>query len=321
MATGDGMRATFAPRGFLMKFGFHRHSTYGSGLGIFLFLLPGIGVYTLLMLYPTMLSLYYSVLDWQGGPVGEASFVGIDNFLELFNDRYVGMALGNNGRVLLLGWLVQLPMALLLAFTLSRLRHGSQTYRFLFFIPVILPIATLALLWRFIFSGNEYGLLNNALMGLGKESWISPWLSADGIVQWTTSFPQVWQFIAFFMVIFLAALVGIPEEYYEAASIDGASALRQLVDITWPSIKPVYLSAMILSLNGALGAYIYPLLMTEGGPLHRSETLISYSLYLLWIKRVWGYGSAVAGLSFALGVVAAALIWRFGRRGDQVLAR
>ena len=123
------------------------------------------------------------------------------------------------------------------------------------------------------------------------------------------------------MVIFLAALAGIPDEYYEAAAIDGASALRQLKDVTLPNIKPVYISAMILSLNGALGAYIYPLLMTEGGPLHRSETLISYSIYLLWTKRVWGFGSAVAVLSFGLGIVVAALIWKLGRRGDQVLAR
>jgi raffinose/stachyose/melibiose transport system permease protein len=290
-------------------------------LGILLFLLPGIGAYTLLMLYPTLLSLYYSVLDWQGGPVRDAPFVGTDNFRELFHDRYLPMALWNNARVLFLGWAFQLPMALLLAFTLSRLSRGSQVYRFLFFIPVILPIATLALMWRFIFSGNQYGLLNNALTDIGREEWIRPWLSADGIVQWTTSFPQVWQFIAFFMVIFLAAIAGIPEEYYEAASIDGANALRQLKDITLPGIKPVYISAMILSLNGALGAYIYPLLMTQGGPLHRSETLISYSLYLLWTKRVWGYGSAVAVLSFILSVIVATLIWKLGRREDQVLAR
>ena len=298
----------------------HR-SYYGSGPGIFLFLLPGVGVYTLLMLYPSILSLYYSVLDWEGGPVSQAPFVGLDNFRELFNDSYVQTALANNGRVLFLSWAFQLPMALLLAYTLSRLRHGANVYRFFFFIPVILPIATLALMWRFIFSGNDYGLLNNVLMEIGREEWIRQWLSAEGIVQWTTSFPQVWQFIGFFMVIFLAAVAGIPEEYYEAAAIDGASALRQLVDITLPSIKPVYVSSMILALNGALGAYIYPVLMTEGGPLHRSETLISYSLYQLWTKRVWGYGSAIAVLSLVLSIVAAALIWKLGRREGQLLVR
>lgn len=298
-----------------------RRSHYGSGLGIFLFLLPGLGVYTALMLYPSALSIYYSVLDWEGGPVGRAPFVGLDNFRQMFDDPVVQRALGNNGRLLFLSWAFQLPVALVLAFTLSRLRHGAGVYRFLFYLPVILPAATLALLWRFVFSGNEYGLLNNVLRGAGQEGWIQRWLSADGIVQWTTSFPAAWQFIGFFMVIFLAALAGIPEEYYEAAAIDGAGAWRQLRDITLPSIKPVYLSAMILALQGALGAYIYPLLMTEGGPLHFSETLISYSLYLLWVKKTWGYGSAVAVLSFLLSILVVALIWRVGRRGEGGLMR
>ena len=156
---------------------------------------------------------------------------------------------------------------------------------------------------------------------MGQDEWIRPWLSADGIVQWTTSFPTAWQFIGFFMVIFLAALAGIPEEYYEAAALDGAGAWRQLVDITLPSIKPVYVSAMILALQIALGAYIYPVLMTEGGPLHRSETLISYSLYLLWVKRTWGYGSAIAALTFLLTIVVSTLIWRIGRRQERLVIR
>jgi len=298
-----------------------RRSQYGSGLGIFLFLLPGVGVYTTLMLYPSLLSLYYSVLDWEGGPVSRAPFVGLDNFREAFKDPVVAHALGNNARVLFLNWAFQLPIALILAFTLSRLRHGAAFYRFLFFIPVILPVATLALLWRFIFSGNQYGLLNNALREFGRDDWIRPWLSGNGIVQWTTSFPAAWQFIGFFMVIFLAALAGIPEEYYEAAALDGAGAWRQLRDITLPGIKPVYISAMILSLQIALGAYIYPVLMTEGGPLHRSETMISYSLYLLWVKRVWGYGSAVAAMTFLLTIVVSTVIWRIGRRQERLVIR
>jgi ABC-type sugar transport system permease subunit len=76
----------------------------------------------------------------------------------------------------------------------------------------------------------------------------------------------------------------------------------------------VYVYSMILAMQGAFGAYIYPLLMTKGGPLHLSETLISYSLYLLWEKKIWGYGSAVAVLSFLLGIIATILVWRFGNQ-------
>jgi len=289
---------------------------YGSPLGIILFLLPGIGIYSLFMLYPSLTSLYYSVLDWQGGPVLEAPFVGFDNFRQMLLDPYIMKAISNNGRLLFLNWVFQLPLALLLAYTLSRLGRGSKFYRFIFYIPVILPVATLALLWRFIFSGSKYGLLNNILIRLNLENWILPWLSGNGIVQWTTTFPSSWGAVGFYMIIFLAALVGIPDEYYEASAIDGANAWQQFIYITIPSIRAVYIYAMILGMQSALGAFMYPLLMTKGGPLHLSETLISYSLYLLWEKKVWGYGSAVATLSFLLGIIATALVWRFGR-GQQ----
>jgi raffinose/stachyose/melibiose transport system permease protein len=298
-----------------------RRSHYGSGWGIFLFLLPALGLYTVLMLYPSLMSLYFSILDWQGGPIGAAPIVGTANFEAMLDDPVIPRALTNNGRMLFLNWAFQLPLAVMLAFVISRLRHGASAYRFLYYIPVVLPTATLALMWRFMLSGNEYGLLNNLLRGLGLETLIRPWLSANGIVQWSTTIPDAWQFVGFFMVIFLAALAGIPEEYYEAAAIDGASSLQQLWYVTLPNIRPIYISAMIVSLQGALGYYIYPLLMTKGGPLHRSESLISYSLYLLWEKKTWGYGSAVAVFSFVLSVIAVVLIWRYGRNRDAVMAR
>lgn len=296
-----------------------RSSTYGSTVGILLFLLPGLGVYTVLMLYPSLLSLYYSVLQWEGGPISAAPFVGLANFRQILTDPFTALALGNNTRRLFLNWIFQLPVALALAYVLSRLRRGASLYRFVFYIPVILPAATMALMWRFVFSGSGYGLLNNILQLLHMDHLIRPWLSADGVVQWTTTFPAAWQLVGFYMVVFLAALVGIPEEYYEAAAIDGANNWQQLVYVTLPNIRGVYVSAMILALQNALGAFIYPLLMTEGGPLHMSETLISYSLYLLWEKKTWGYGSAMATLSFLLGIIAVALVWRFGRERDTWL--
>ena len=293
-------------------------SHYGGSLGILLFLLPGLGIYTLLMLYPSMLSLYYSVLEWQGGPIRSAPFVGLGNFIQTLKDPYLAGALKNNGRLLIINWTFQLPISLLLAFILTRLRRGMSFYRFLFYIPVILPAATLALMWRFVFSGNNYGLLNNLLRSLSLDYLIKPWLSGDGLVQLTTSFPASWVSIGFFMVIFMAALVGIPEEYYEAASIDGANSWQQFIFITIPNLRGVYIYAMILAMQGAFGAFIYPLLMTRGGPLHMSETLISYSLYLLWERRTWGYGSAVAVISFLIGIVATILVWKFGRQKENI---
>src|SRR5438105_3903123 len=114
-----------------------RRQRYGSGLGLFLFLLPGVGVYTLLMLYPSVLSIYYSLLNWDGGPLSSAQFVGLGNFQQMLSDPYLPGALLNNLRVLCLSWAFTLPMALVLAFAITRLRHGGSVYRFLFFVPHI----------------------------------------------------------------------------------------------------------------------------------------------------------------------------------------
>ena len=107
----------------------------------------------------------------------------------MLSDPYLPGALVNNARLVFLSVVFQLPMALLLAFAITRLRRGGSVYRFLFFLPVIVPTATMALVWSFVFSGEPYGLLNGLFRLLGLGSLIQPWLSADGVVQWVTSFP------------------------------------------------------------------------------------------------------------------------------------
>ena len=281
-----------------------------------LFLFPGLAIYSVLMFYPAVISLYYSLLDWNGGPVSKAKFVGLGNFRTLIHDPYIPGALENTARLVGISWLIQLPLALLLAFAIARLKRGGSIYRFLYIIPFIVPAATLALVWSFVFSGESYGVLNGVLSKIGLGSWIQPWLSADGVVQWVTSFPQALAYVGFFVTIFIAALVGIPKEYYEAAAIDGAGAWRQLIHITLPSVRGIYVSSLVVSAVIALGAFIYPYLMTGGGPLHISDTPVSYSLYLIYSQQEWGYASAVNVMMFVIGAILVTLVWKLGRRRD-----
>jgi ABC-type sugar transport system permease subunit len=287
-------------------------SQYGSGLAIASFLFPAIALYSVLTLYPAVISLYYSLLNWNGGPLSRAKFIGLGNFRALLHDPYLPGALENNLRVVALSWLIQVPLALVLAFVVIRIKHGASVYRFLFIIPYIVPMATLALVWGFFFSGNSYGQLNAFLEKIGLGGWVQQWLSADGVVQWVTSAPQAMVYVGFFMVIFIAALVGIPDEYYEAAAIDGAGALRQLIHVALPGVRGIYISSMIVSLQLALAAFVFPYLMTEGGPIHISDTTVSYSLYLLYSQQEWGYASAVNVLIFVFGALTVALVWRLG---------
>lgn len=291
-----------------------RKRHYGSPIGIALFLLPGLGIFTVMMLYPTVQSVIYSLLNWQGLR-NTREFVGLANYVHVLRDPVVYIALTNNFRAWLLYNFVQLPLALLLAFALSRKVRFASLFRFLYYIPSVTSGSALALMWLFIFTA-EYGL-NNFLRKIGLGVLVRRWLSTDGIVQWTTNIPETWQWVGFYMVIFMAAISCIPEEFFEAAQIDGANAWQQLLHITLPSIVPVYIAASITVLKDALNAYIYPFIMTEGGPLHMSETLVTYTLNQIWNERQWGYGSALAVLHFALSALAAGLVWRFSRKSRE----
>jgi ABC-type sugar transport system permease subunit len=200
---------------------------------------------------------------------------------------------------------------MLLAFGLTRKIRGSLTFRFLYYFPNVATATILALMWQFLFT-QPYGL--NAIFRLvGLDSLIRPWLSADGIVQWTTNVPATWQSVGFWTVIFVAAISGIAAELYEAARIDGAGVWHELRYIVLPSVRNVYLSATIVSINAALGTYIYQYIMTKGGPLNMSQTLTSYTVMRLYTTEFidWGYGSTLAVLQFAFGAAVSAFVWRF----------
>lgn len=278
-----------------------------------LFLFPGLALYSALMLYPTGQSLFYSVQHYDGLT---GRFVGLANFRELLHDPLVWVGAVNNLRVLALSVFFQLPLALVLAYMLSR--HATRSagfFRFLYFVPGLIGAATVALLWGFVY--QKEGLLNAVLGGAGLSSLIQPWLSKDGVVQWTVAIPGVYAGIGFFVIIYMAAISDIPDSLYEAAALDGAGSWQQLFHITLPSIRGVYLMTNILAVTGALAAFVFPFILTQGGPLHRTETLTSYAVWQAFRNYRRGYGSAVAVFHFAIAIAAALLIRRFARREHE----
>ncbi len=277
------------------------------------FLLPGLALYSTLILYPTAQSLVYSVQSWEGRT---GTFVGLTNFAELLHDRLVWVGAVNNLRVLALALIFQLPIALTLAYMLSRKPRVAGFFRFVYFVPGLVGAATMALMWGFIYQG-DHGILNGLLRMVGLGGLIQPWLSKDGVVQWAVAVPGVYEGVGFFVIIFMAAIAEIPESIYEAAAIDGASGWKQLVHITLPSIRGVYLMACVLAVTGALSAFVFPFILTNGGPLHRTETLTSYAVWQSFRNYRRGYGAAIAVFHFAIAVVATLLIRRLARREQE----
>jgi raffinose/stachyose/melibiose transport system permease protein len=293
-----------------------RRSGYGSSLGIFLFLLLPLVGYALLNVYPSLLSIYYSLNEYGG--VGSMEFVGLQNFQTMIEDSRLHISVINGFRNVFLVLVIQVPFGFILAYMLSRIARGSKAFVFFYFLPVIVSDVVLALLWRFIYN-SEWGLLNSLLRAAGLDGLVQRWLSDPKVAPWAILVPGVWQWVGFNVVLFLAAIEGLPQELFDAAKIDGANNWQQLRHITLPLLRGVYVMATILAINGSMGGPLgYVVRLTRGGPFQVTHTL-SYYIYDLTIPRWgagvvrWGYAAAVVVLNFALVSILSGITWRYRR--------
>jgi len=239
-------------------------------------------------------------------------FVGLDNYIRLVQQPLFWQALGNTlyfvavGVPLSIG--VSLGAALLLHSPLARFKPFFRTA---LFAPVVTSLVAVAVVWRYLFH-TRYGMVNHALdqVGVGPIDWL-------GDPQWampTIILLAVWKNFGYNMVILLAGLQAIPEDLYEAARIDGASGFRQFLHVTLPMLAPVLTLVGILTTAGYFQLFAEPYVMTQGGPL-RSTVSVLYFMYEEGFKW-WNFGaaSAVALMLFGLIFAVTWLLMRATRR-------
>jgi raffinose/stachyose/melibiose transport system permease protein len=301
-----------------------QRQAYGSSLGIALFLLLPLGGYALFNVYPSLLSIYFSLHEVTGVSL-QMKFVGLHNFASMARDPVVRTAVVNGFRNLFLVLAIQVPLGFILAFLLSRLARGAKVFVFFYFLPVIVSEVVLALMWRFVYH-SQWGLLNSILRSVGLDSWALAWLSDPNLTPWAVLIPGVWQWVGFNVVLFLAAIQGLPQEILEAAKIDGARGDQELLYVTLPMLRSVYVMAMILAIAGSMGGPLgYPLILTDGGPFQTSQTLSLYIYQNIANSRagavggvpLWGYASALVLLNFALVAFLSGISWRLRPNPDQ----
>ena len=167
---------------------------YGSARDIILFLVPGMGAYAFIMLYPNIASMWYSLTKWSG--YGSPQFIGLENFARMIRDPVLPTTLGMAARSLFLVLVLTLPLAFVLAFLLSRRVRGRKVFRFFYFLPMVIPGTILGIMWKHIFV-YDGGVLNFALRSIGLEFLARGWLMELGIVQWTVLVPEVWSGVCF----------------------------------------------------------------------------------------------------------------------------
>ena len=276
------------------------------------FLLPALIVYTIMVMIPIAVSIYYGMIDWDG--LGPKKFVGIDNFIKLFHDKVFIMSFTNNLLYIVIVMVLQLGIGFIIAVLLTYLIKGRGFIQTVYYIPSVITVIAIAQLFTSFYSYEPIGLFNifRKLIGLEPIAFLSDYKAVLPAV----AAVEGWQYIGIYMIIFYSALVSVSPDILEAARIDGASELQLLFRIRIPSITNVIMLACILSLVGALRGFAAPMNMTKGGPNHRSEILATYMYKKAFTSRDYGYGSSIAVVIVILSIIGVLLISKFMDRED-----
>jgi len=275
---------------------------------------PALAVIAVFFVLPVVMGLALSLTDFDLYGLADLStvrFVGLDNYLRLLQTPPFWQALANTLYFVAVGVPASISLSLGTALLLNaRVAKWRALFRTALFAPVVTTVVAVAVIWRYLLH-TRYGLVNQALAAIGIDpvDWLGdPHWSMPAIILFAA-----WKNFGYNMVILLAALQAIPAELYESARVDGARPLRQFTDLTFPLLAPTLVMVGILTLAGYFQLFAEPYVMTQGGPL-RSTVSVLYFMYEEGF-RWWnlGYASAVAFLLFLIVFAVSAVLLRFDR--------
>lgn len=262
---------------------------YYSKLAPYLFLLPAIALLTVFFFIPFFQTFGLSFLDYSSD-IYNPKFIGLNNYTQLLNNPIFYKVLWNTF-IYLIGavpFLVIFP--LFLAVLINQKIRGVTLYKILIYLPVIVSIVVAAIAFKWLYA--EQGILNYIVTQLGFEP--IGWLTDTKYSIWSVIIVTIWKGIGYYMIIYLAALMSVPQELYEACDIDGASFLRKHLTVTIPHIMPTIALVSTISAISAMKVFAEIYVMTKGGPLNSSKTIVYYIYERAFENLDLGFASAMA---------------------------
>jgi multiple sugar transport system permease protein len=264
----------------------------------YLFLAPTMILFGIFTVAAVIYAFYLSFHQWNILEPAKP-FVGLDNYSRLLADERVRGAIANTLYYTAVTVPLTMGLGLLIALLLNNQIRARGFFRTLFYLPVVTPLVIAAIIWKWVYNG-DFGLLNYYLIQFGIIHEPMLWLSDPNLAMPSVIVTSVWKSVGFSMVVYLAGLQSIPEDYYDAAKVDGADGLRRLKDITIPLLSSTTLFLAIISVLGAFQVFTEIFIMTNGGPLRRTTTIV-YHIYQTAFKNFdMGYASAMAFGLFAM---------------------
>jgi raffinose/stachyose/melibiose transport system permease protein len=282
---------------------------------VFIFLFPALLIFCAYTLNGIIRTFYYSGFQWNGvGPASRSVHIGLNNFVTLFKDGIFWHAISNNFLLVVVSIVFQLGFGMILALIINTGYRGTRFFRTIYFMPLLLSTVATGLFWILMFDDYS-GIFNWVLKIISPNKPLS-WLASKEVVMFAVLFVVCWQYTPQYMILLRAGMTSIPEELYEAATIDGATRWQKFWTMTLPLLSGTIKTSSVLSIVGSLKYFDLFWIMTLGGPNGYSELMATYMYKKAFTEERMGYGSAVAVCMFLVSLVVI-VVFRFMTRTKE----
>ena len=284
---------------------------------VIFFVAPAFIFTVVFIAYPALMSAYYSLYQWRG--MSEArTFVGLENWQQLFSDPVILQCIWHNLALVAVAVLIGIPLAFAIALVLARAKvFGRSLYRTAYFFPVVLSVTVVGVLWSWVYN-PQYGLLNEGLRAIGLGQLAKPWLGDSKLVMPAVLLVTVWRFTGFYIIVFMAALESIPRDIYDVATLDGTNLWQLGIHVLVPMLREVIIVTIAIAITASIKRFDLIYVMTMGGPVHDSELLATYMYKKAFLSFDMGYASTIAFFLFLLTLALVVIQLQSMRREEAV---
>src|SRR4051794_881937 len=280
----------------------------------YLFLSPGLLIFSVFTVFALLFGFYLTFHEWN--LISEDKpFVGLQNYVDMTQDAGFLKSIVNTFYFTGASVPITMVIGFFLALMLNQAIRFKGVFRTLFFLPQVTPFVVVAIIWKWLYNG-DYGLFNFYLLKLHLIREPLLWLADQHLAMPAVILMSVWSGVGFSMVIYLAGMQGIPQELHEAAKVDGAGSWSRLRHVTIPQLAPTTLFLLVMGIIGSLQVFTQIFVMTKGGPVERTTTMVYYIYEAAFKFYEMGYATTLAFVLFAITLVFTWIQLRLYRKAD-----
>lgn len=267
-----------------------------------LFVLPGVAITVIFVIYPVINTFWLSLNDWNGVATAPVTWVGLDNYIKVFTSEKFWNSMLNALYFMIGGFVVLMPIAFGMALLVTSKIKFTKFFKASYLMPVMLGTTAVGLMWTFMLNA-DFGIFAQFLRAIGLESAVINWLATPTVNIWCVVLVNEWMYAGYNMLIFAAGIVAIPEDVHDAALLDGCTGLKKIIYIIVPLCKNMFMVFSVLCVTGCLKAFDIVWAMTNGGPMDSSATP-AVLLYTQGFQyKLMGRNSAIGIILLVLGLV------------------